>query len=233
MKVEIWSDFVCPFCYIGKKNYEQALAQFSQQEQIVTEYKSFELDPNVNPAEKRLTVDSLAEKYGISQEEAKEMTKGVASRAAEVGLTFHFENMLDANTFDSHRIMQYAASLGKAKELAEVLFHAHFTDNKNLSDRAVLTELAATVGLDVADVLANEQQYKAQVKAEEFEAQQLGVRGVPFFVIDRKYAISGAQPVEVFLETMNKAWSERSGGLQAVKAQDSDADSCGPDGCKV
>lgn len=233
MKVEIWSDFVCPFCYIGKKNYEQALAQFPQHEQIVTEYKSFELDPNVSPSEQRRTIDSLAEKYGMSQERAKEMTAGVAGRAAEAGLEFHFDEMLDANTFDAHRIMQYAASLGKAHQLAEVLFRAHFTDNKSLSDHATLTELAASVGLDVADVLKNEGQYKAQVRAEEFEAQQLDVRGVPFFVIDRKYAVSGAQPVQVFLDTLNKAWSERSGGIQQVQAADEDGDSCGTDGCKV
>jgi len=233
LKVEIWSDFVCPFCYIGKKNYEQALAQLPFREQMITDYKSFELDPNVDPQNAGRTIDTLAAKYGMSKEKAHEMTAGVAQRAAQVGLTFHFDNMVDVNTFDCHRIMQYAASLGKAHELAEVLFYAHFTENKNLSDHAVLTELAASVGVDVAGVLANSQQYSDQVRGEEREAQQLGVRGVPFFVIDRKYAISGAQPVEVFVETLNQAWSERSGGLQSLQSDQSTDDSCGTDGCKV
>jgi len=230
MKVEIWSDFACPFCYIGKTYYEQALAQFPNREQIVTQYKSFELDPNETP--QRSTIEALAEKYGNSIAQTKEMTKGVASRAAEAGLTFHFDNMMTIHSLDAHRIMHYAESQGKAKELAGALFYAYFTDNKNLSNHQVLTELAESVGLQVADVLSDPEKFKAQVRADEFEAQQLGVRGVPFFVVDRKYAISGAQPVSVFLDTLNKAWSERAGGLTQVVSSD-DSDSCGPDGCKV
>lgn len=232
MKVEIWSDFACPFCYIGKTYYERALAQFPHREQIVTEYKSFELDPNASVSQKRSTIESLAEKYGMSVDQAKEMTQGVAGRAEEAGLTFHFENMLTINSFDAHRIVHYAETLGKAKELVEALFYAYFTENKDLSDRQILIDIAESVQLQVADVLEDEQKYKAQVKADEFEAQQLGVRGVPFFVVDRKYAISGAQPVALFLETLNKAWSERSGGFVHMDTAESD-DSCGPDGCKV
>jgi len=232
LKVEIWSDFACPFCYIGKTYYERALAQFPHREQIVTQYKSFELDPNASASHKQPTIESLAEKYGTTVEQAKEMTKGVASRAEEAGLTFHFDNMMTINSLDAHRIVHYAGTVGKAKELVEALFYAYFTDNKDLSDRQVLISIAESVQLQVADVLEDEQKYKAQVRADEFEAQQLGVRGVPFFVIDRKYAISGAQPMPVFLETLNKAWSERSGGFVHVEA-DGDEDSCGPDGCKV
>lgn len=232
MKVEIWSDFACPFCYIGKTYYERALAQFPQREQIVTQYKSFELDPNASVSQKQPTIESLAEKYGTSVEQAKEMTQGVAGRAEEAGLIFHFDKMMTINSMDAHRIVHYAQSIGKAKELVEALFYAYFTDNKDLSDRQVLIDIAESVQLQVKEVLEDEQKYKAQVKADEFEAQQLAVRGVPFFVIDRKYAISGAQPVSVFLETLNKAWSERSGGLTHVEAAGDD-DNCGPDGCKL
>ncbi|MCM3631768.1 MULTISPECIES: DsbA family oxidoreductase [Paenibacillus] len=229
MKVEIWSDFACPFCYIGKTYYERALEQFPHREQIVTQYKSFELDPN--ESQKRPTIESLAEKYGTSVQQAKEMTSGVASRAKEAGLTFNFEHMMTINSLDAHRIVHYAETVGKSKELVEALFYAYFTENKDLSDRQVLISIAESVQLQVTEVLEDEQKYKAQVRADEFEAQQLGVRGVPFFVVDRKYAISGAQPVSVFVDTLNKAWSERSSGLQHVEA-DGD-DSCGPDGCKV
>jgi len=229
MKVEIWSDFVCPFCFIGKTYYEQALAQFPHRDRIETIYRSFELNPNEDSSKMTSTLQSLATKYGMSIEQAKGMTNQVASQAKQAGLTFNFDRMISVNTFDAHRLSIYAQKQGKGKDFIEQLFTAYFTDNEIISDTTVLTKIAVNVGLqqDEVENILNSSEFTTEVRAEEEEASQLGVRGVPFFVFDRKYAISGAQPVQAFVDTLQRAWDEHSDQFITLSG---DATACSIDG---
>ncbi|RCW50842.1 DsbA family oxidoreductase [Paenibacillus prosopidis] len=225
MKVEIWSDYACPFCYIGKRKFEMALERFEHKEKVETVFRSFELDPNADPNANKSTYSMLASKYGMSIEQAKATTVNVAEQAAAVGLTFNFENMVETNTFDAHRVVQYANEQGKAKEMSERLFKAHFTDNENVGNRSTLAQLAAEVGLDadqVSEMLATSS-YKDDVRNQEEEGNRLGIRGVPYYVFDRKYAVSGAQSPEVFLDTLNKAWEEKYKAFVQVNEGDNDS----------
>jgi predicted DsbA family dithiol-disulfide isomerase len=210
MKIEIWSDFVCPFCYIGKRHLEQALSQLPFHNEVEVVYRSFELDPHaeLNPGKNMHQL--LAEKYGMSIERAKAMNDEVAKRAQAVGLTYHFDTMIPTNSFDAHRLTHFAAEHGKMNDMAERLFHAYFTESKHIGDRETLSQLAADIGLSkeaAANMLASDA-YAGSARMDEQEGQRLGIRGVPFFVINRKYAVSGAQPVEVFVEALQKAWDE-------------------------
>jgi predicted DsbA family dithiol-disulfide isomerase len=210
MKVEIWSDFVCPFCYIGKRKFEAALSQFSHKNEIEVVYRSFELDPNAKRDVDYDVHEMLATKYGNTREQAKAMNENVGAQAKDIGLTYHFDTMVVTNTFDAHRLSHFAARHGKMGELTERLLKAYFTESKHIGDHATLAALAGEAGLDqneAAAMLAGDE-FTNDVRADQQEAIRLGVRGVPFFVINRKYAISGAQPSEVFLEALQKAWEE-------------------------
>lgn len=222
MKVEIWSDFVCPFCYIGKRKFEMALEQFVHKNQVVSELKSFELDPNADSSARMSTNEMLAKKYGMSMEQAKAANANVAQTAAEVGITFRIDGQLVQNTFDAHRLAQYAAVQGRGAEMAERLFRAHFTENEPIGDKDCLVRLAADTGLDSEKVKAMlaADDFADVVQEQEQEGSNLGIRGVPFFVIDRKYAVSGAQSPSVFLDTLNKAWSEKYPELVQVDGDD-------------
>lgn len=236
MKIEVWSDFVCPFCYIGKRRLEEALEQFPHKENVEVIFRSYELDPNT-PKNANMTVnEALAEKYGMTIEKAKEMSAGVAEQAASVGLDFHFEQMINANTFDAHRLAHYGAEKGVGLQLTEALLKANFTETKNLNSHEVLAEIAKEVGLDAQEVLSvlqDEKKYANTVKRDQMIAQQMGVRGVPFFVLNEKYSISGAQPSQTFLGALEKVWAEenREPVLQDLSV-DQDA-SCGDDGCAI
>jgi len=212
MKVEVWSDFVCPFCYIGKRHFEEALNQFGDKSNVDIVFKSFELDPNAKVHYDLDMHHLLAAKYGMGVEQAKEMNENVAQRAAEVGLTYHFDSMKPTNTFDSHRLTQYAAQFGKSTEMAERLFKAYFTDSEHIGEHETLISLAAEVGLDPEKVreMLNGDEFSYEVRTDEQEAGSLGIQGVPFFVINRKYAVSGAQPIGVFLNALQKASEEES-----------------------
>ncbi|CAM4202774.1 DsbA family oxidoreductase [Paenibacillus alkaliterrae] len=218
MKVEIWSDYVCPFCYIGKRKFEQTLEKFAHKDQIETVFRSFELDPGADPNSNVSTYSMLAAKYGKSVEQAKATTLNVTEQAAAVGLIFNFDGTVATNTFDAHRAVHFASEYDKDKALSERLFKAYFTEGINLGNRTRLAELAAEVGLnaaEMADVLASDK-YEDAVRSEEEEGSRLGIRGVPFYVIDRKYAVSGAQSPEVFLETLTKAWEEKNPAIPFV-----------------
>lgn len=229
MKVEIWSDFACPFCFIGKTHYAHALSKFKHKDSIETFYRSFELSPNEDSSKRVKTVELIAKKYGVTVEKMKQMNQNIVAQAASAGLTFKFDDMIAVNTFDCHRIAVYAQTMGKGDEFTTELFKNYFTDNAIISDEDVLVEAAVKVGLDKDEVLKvlRSTQFSEQVRNEEQEATQLGVRGVPFFVFDRKYAISGAQPEQAFLEVLEKAWSEQSANLINVQG---DADACSIDG---
>jgi len=210
MKVEIWSDFVCPFCYIGKRKFEAALDQFPNKRNVEVVYRSFELDPQ---AERDVDYDvheRLARKYNMSREQAKAMNDNVGEQAKAVGLDYRFDSMISTNTFDAHRLAHFAARQGKQHEMTERLLQAYFTDGKHIGDHNTLAALAGEAGLDqseAARVLAGGE-YGEDVRHDERDAQSLGINGVPYFVINRKYGISGAQPTEVFMQVLEQVWQE-------------------------
>jgi predicted DsbA family dithiol-disulfide isomerase len=207
MKIEIWSDIMCPFCYIGKRQLETALAEFPNGE-FEIEWKSFQLDPSIEPQSDKDVYTFLAERKGISVEQSKEMHKGVTERAKEVGLDYRFDKAIISNSFTAHRIIQLAKTKKLGDQMEEIFFKAYFTDGKDLNDAPTLIALAAQAGLDqkeVQEVVENETLHANDVQRDITEAQQIGVQGVPFFVFDRKYAVSGAQPVEAFVQTITEA----------------------------
>jgi len=210
MKVEIWSDFMCPFCYIGKRRFESALEQFPNKDQVEVVYRSFELDPNASYKPGVSMDELLASKYGMSLEQAKAANANVTQQAAGVGLTYHMDRIIPANSFDAHRLVHFAAQHGKMKEMTERLFYAYFTEGGNLEDKNLLSDLAAEVGLDREQAAAtlDSDAFQTEVRADEAAASQLGIRGVPFFVLGGKYAVSGAQPLEVFTDALDKAYRE-------------------------
>ncbi|WP_126428390.1 DsbA family oxidoreductase [Brevibacillus marinus] len=209
MIVEIWSDFVCPFCYIGKRRFEAALERFAHKQEVTVVYRSFELDPHAEREQQRDVHDLLAAKYGMSRAQAKAMNEQVAAQARSVGLTYHMDTIIPTNTFDAHRLAHFAARQGKMNEMTERLLRAYFTDSRHIGDQATLAELAAEVGLEqtaAAQVLAGDQ-FAQEVRRDEEEAARLGIHGVPFFLFNRTYAITGAQPSELFREALEKAWA--------------------------
>jgi len=209
--VEIWSDVLCPFCYIGKREFENALARFPHKDGVQVEWKSFELDPNAPLKSEEDTYTMLARKYGMSRGEAKDRVAGVAARAKSVGLTYDFDKAVIANSFQAHRLIQLAKTKGLGDAAEERLFKAYFTDGANIGDTATLVRLGTEIGFDakeVADLLAGDA-YSEAVRTDEYEAQQFGIRGVPFFAIDRKYGISGAQSADHLLAALEQAWNER------------------------
>ena len=212
MKIEIWSDFVCPFCYIGKRSLELALEQFDFSEQVKVEFKSYELDPNREAMPNQNIHEYLATSKGISFEYAKRLNENVAEHARSVGLTFNFDTMQHTNTFDAHRIAQYAGIYNVGKELTEKLMHAYFTDSELISDRDTLIRLAKEVGLDKNEVenILFTNRFAKRVNEDEELARELGVTSVPFFVFNEKHAISGAQPVETFQKVLDSIWEEES-----------------------
>jgi len=207
MKVEIWSDVICPFCYIGKRKLERALAQLPQLDRVEICWKSFQLQPDTKSDPTRNALQHLAERKGWSMDFAREAAADISSRAKDVGLTFNYDRTVVANTFDAHRLVHYAATLGKGDAMTEQLFKAYFTDGRNIADPVVLAELAAGAGLpgdEVKNVLASGQ-FSDEVRSDIDDALQMGINGVPFFVFDGRYAVSGAQDTSVFIEALARA----------------------------
>lgn len=202
MNVEIWSDVVCPWCYVGKRRFETAIEGLG--ESVTVQWRSFELDPRA-PA--RITGDLtelLAKKYGMSVEKARQMGEHVTSVGAQDGIEFKFSDAKTGNTFDAHRLIQWAQSLGKGDVMKERLMKAYFTDGVVISDRDVLTELASEVGLDREGAISalEDPKWAAVVRKDQERARHLGISGVPFFVFEEKFAVSGAQPASVLREAI-------------------------------
>jgi predicted DsbA family dithiol-disulfide isomerase len=210
MQIEIWSDVVCPWCYLGKRHFEQALDRFPHRDEVEVIYRSFELDPSAPPGVTTPTVERLASKYGMGLEQAHAAQRQMEQRAAQAGLTFRMEDLRSGNTRDAHRLLQLAKARGMQAELAERLHRAYFTDQASIFDHPSLAGFAADVGLDRDEALAvlAGDQYAEDVQADEEVAQALGVTGVPFFVIDRRYGISGAQPAETIEQVLEQVWAE-------------------------
>lgn len=209
LKVEIWADVVCPWCYIGKRRFEQALSQFGHSKDIEVEWRSYQLRPDSNPEPGKSIYKSLAEKKGWTLEYSKQVHEHVATIANEVGLTYNFDKVLVANTFDAHRLLQMARKKGVGENAEELMFKAYFTDGKNIADHQTLIQLGTQLGLisdEISEMLAGTE-YSEEVLHDAYEARQIGIQGVPFFLINEKYAISGAQQPEMFLNVLRKAWS--------------------------
>ena len=210
MKIEVWSDYVCPFCYIGKRRLEEALESTGLGDKVEVVFKAFELDPNSPATSNQTMQEVLAGKYNMSIEEAKGMTDNVVTQAESVGLKYNFSTMKPANTFKAHRLAKLAETEGLGAEIAEQLLHAYFIESKQIGLDEELIDLCEKVGIskERAEEVLNSDEFAEDVKADITEAGQIGVQGVPFFVINRKYAISGAQPAETFSEALQKVAEE-------------------------
>jgi protein disulfide-isomerase len=212
MKIEIWSDIMCPFCYIGKRHFELALKELDFEDELEIEWKSFQLDPTIPKMENHVNAyQYLADAKGISVEESKTMHDNVVTSAKRVGLTYNFDKAIVANSFDAHRLIQFAKTIGKGDLAEEALFQAYFTDGIDMANIDSLKVIGLKIGLADSDLnrILHSDEYSYDVSQDIQEGQNLGLRGVPFFVIDRKYGISGAQPVEIFVETLKKAKSDQ------------------------
>jgi predicted DsbA family dithiol-disulfide isomerase len=210
VQVEIWSDVVCPWCYLGKRRFERALEAFDHRDDVTVTYRSFELDPSAARGRTTPTIDLLSSKYGMTAQQAREAQQQMEQRAAEDGLEFHMEGLQSGNTRDAHRLLHLAKARHRQPEMMERLHRAYFSEQASIFDPGPLTDLAAQVGLDrdeVGRVLAGDD-YADAVDADEATARSLGATGVPFFVIDRRYGISGAQPAEAILQTLDRAWAD-------------------------
>lgn len=236
MKVEIWSDVVCPWCYIGKRRFEGALARFEHRNEVEVVYRSFELNPGSERAEPGTLEERLSRKYGVSLEQARAMNVRVSDAAAGEGLEYHLDAARPGNTFDAHRLIHLAAAEGRQAEMKERLLAAYFTEGRAIGDRNALVALAAEVGIGpeaVRETLDSDA-YAGDVRADEREAGALGITGVPFFVLDRRYGVSGAQPSDLLLRALQQAWAE-SRPLEVVAgdtAGDAD-DACRDGACSV
>jgi predicted DsbA family dithiol-disulfide isomerase len=210
MQVEIWSDVVCPWCYLGKRRFEQALSEFEHRNDVHVVYRSFELDPTAPTGETTPTVQRLADKYVMTPAQASQAQRDMEKRAAGDGLTFRMSSLRSGNTRDAHRLIQLAKDRGRQPEMVERLHRAYFTDEDSVFDHEALTRLGIEAGLDrddVTDVLGSDA-YADHVDTDEAMARAIGAHGVPLFVIDRKYGISGAQPAGTITQVLEQAWRE-------------------------
>lgn len=206
MTVEIWSDVMCPFCYIGKRRFEEALKEFPGRDSVTVTWKSFQLNPDMVTDPSKSINQFLAEHKGISIEQAKLMNDRVTDMAREAGLIYDFDKAIAANSFDAHRLSHFAKKFNKQDAIEESLFKAYFTDGKNTANHETLVAIAVENGLDEGSTRAmlGGNEFAEDVERDIYEARQVGARGVPYFVFDEKYAVSGAQPARLFLQVLNK-----------------------------
>ena len=205
LTVEIWSDIICPWCYIGKRRFEAALAEFPHDVEYT--WRSFELDPGAPRMRQDSATEHLASKYGMSVEQAEASHQQMTALAAQEGLEYHFETAKGGNSFDAHRLMHLAGAHGKQDMAKERLMRAYFTEGVAIGDRDALVAVAADIGLDPDEARAvlDGDDYADAVRADEVLAQRIGIQGVPFFVLNRRYGVSGAQPAEVLVQALEKA----------------------------
>jgi predicted DsbA family dithiol-disulfide isomerase len=215
MRVEIWSDLACPWCHLGRRRFELALAAFPHREDVEVVWRAFELDPGALAEHEGDRLERLARKYGSSREQAEGAQRNIAAQGADDGADFRFELVRDGNTFDAHRLLKLAATHGLADRMNERLFRARFAEGVLLSDRTELDRLGRDVGLpadELADTLAGSR-YADEVRADERLAGELGIRAVPFFVVDRAIGASGAHPPEVLGQLLERGWEARSSAI--------------------
>ncbi|MCF3109308.1 DsbA family oxidoreductase [Niabella sp. CC-SYL272] len=232
MQVEIWSDVMCPFCYIGKRHFETALEQFANNREVEIIWKSFQLDPALPEKEEIDHEQYLVERKGLPKDQVKSLLDHVTQSARQAGLDYRFDKVITVNSFNAHRVIQMAKTKGWGDAAEERFFKAYFTEGLDIADRPTLTRLGKEIGLteeDINEALTNEA-YAGKVNRDLYEAQQIGVRGVPFFVFNRKYAVSGAQPPEAFTQTLDKAFAEWRQEHPLPSLEITEGPSCTPDG---
>ena len=235
LKVDIWSDYVCPFCYIGKRELENAIEAAGLQGNVEVNLKAYQLNSGVLETDDRSALESLAEKFGATVEQVKQQVEPTVQRAKSVGLDFDFSKMKTVNTFKAHRLAKWAETQGKGNEYGELLLKAYFLDYKKVSNPEVLADIAEQVGLSREEAIATIEgsEFASDVLEDIEVARQIGVRGVPFFVVNEKYAVSGAQPQAVFEDVLQKV-AEENGVKPALKMMgNTDTDVCGDDGCEI
>lgn len=232
MKVEIWSDVMCPFCYIGKERFEKALDQISQKEQVEVIWKSFQLQPNINYQPGKDAATIISELKGIPPEQMLKAHTNMEAMAKDLGVTMNFKEVKLANTFDALRLVKLADKYGLANDAEDRLFKAHFAEGKVVSDHDVLIDLSAEIGLNKEEAMRmlSTNTYANEVDADVEEARQIGISGVPFFVFDRKYAVSGAQPIEAFVETIQASLNEWHKESNTAFLSVTEGESCSIDG---
>ena len=236
MKVEIWSDVVCPWCYIGKRRFEAALARFAHRDDVDVVWRSFELDPTAPALREVDNAERLAAKYGMTRQQAVDSQARLTQTAAAEGLTFRFDVTRSGNTFNAHRLLHLASERGLQDAVKERLMQAYFAEGEPIGDAEALVRLVAEVGISSTEARAvlSSDQYSDDVRAEEREAAELGINGVPFFVIDRRYGVSGAQPADILLQALEQAWADSHPSLvlTPVGVGASDA-ACTDDTCAI
>jgi len=232
LNIQIWSDIMCPFCYIGKRRIEEALQNFKHKDSVTIEWKSFQLDANFIAAPDDNIIDHLAEKYRKDTDWAQTMIDNMTQNAKNAGLDFHFEKAILANSFHAHRLLHLAKKYNLANELEELLFKAYLTDGKNVNDLDTLSKLGKEVGIDSEEIkqVLESNEYTKEVQQDIEQAQSIGVQGVPFFVFDNKYAISGAQPATTFLQTLERVWQEGNFDSKVTMVNTTKENSCDIDG---
>lgn len=203
MKIDVWSDFACPFCYIGKRNMEDALKEYDGEVEI--EFHSFQLDPNAKKSHSNPS-ESLGKKYGMPAEEAQKMIDRVVNMAKDVGLDYNYDALIENNTMKAHKLLQYSKEENKDKIIKEQVFKAHFIDGKDIGDDQVLIDIGLEAGLEEGKIIEalDSEKYQSMVEADRYTASQLEISSVPFFIIDNKRAIQGAQPKEAFLKVFTQ-----------------------------
>jgi len=232
MKIEIWSDVMCPFCYIGKRNFETALEQFSNKNGIEVEWKSFQLDPSLPEVQDSNYTDYLMVSKGLGRPQVEGMLNNVTQMAKGVGLEYDFDRAVMVNSFKAHRVLQLAKMRGLGDAAEERLFRAFFTEGRNIADDDTLLELGKEEGLNETEIRSSlsDERYSDMVRQDIQEARAIGVTGVPFFVFNRKYAVSGAQPPQAFLQTLEKAYEEWREANPEIKIEVTKGQSCSIDG---
>lgn len=232
MKIEIWSDVMCPFCYIGKNNFEQALEKLPFKDEVEIEWKSFQLDPTLDLKETKNTMEYFREKKGFPEAQAQQMLGQVLQMGKGAGIDFNFEKALITNTFSAHKLLHLAKKHNRANEMEEALFIAHFIDGKNVGDIETLASLAESLGIDKeeAQQALTSEEFDYNINQDIQEARNNGVSGVPFFILNGKYAVSGAQPVELFENALQQTYNET---VTPLKNLSDNGASCDADGCEI
>ena len=231
MKIEIWSDFACPFCFIGKKRFDQALSRFPYKDHVEVVFNAYQLNPSAPKTMVGNAYEAFAKSHGISVDQARAKFTMVSQNAKTVGLNFDYDRVQMTNTFDAHRLAKWAATFGQEPRLTERFMQAYFIEGKNLADHPTLLALVEELGLDVtaAKTVLDSHQFANEVRQQIADARQIGVQGVPFFVVNRQYGISGAQSEEYFYAALEQIWQEQEGNN--VFGEDGDGATCTDEGC--
>ena len=235
MKIEIWSDVACPWCYIGKRRFEAALAEFPHRDSVEVQWRSYQLDPTLPEHYDGTELEYLSTRKGMAPAQVSQMFEHVAEQAKGEGLNYRFDAVVVANSFTAHRLIHLAAAHGKQDAAKERLVSDHFEHGRDIGNREYLTSLGLDLGIGAAelDELFTTDKYADDVRFDFEEGRALGISGVPFFVIDRKFGLSGAQPSAMFSQALNQAWQEKQPLVMAGTGSDGGAEACGPDGCAI